>query len=105
MNHFSLVSLFKGSKLSGNSLASFLCKVCIELPLAPSSIYKCANGHNYCSSCDEHLTILQCPECGIPIRKKLRNKDAEEKLLVMFPDADMQAHIDSFECLFEYDEN
>ena len=102
MNHLSLVSLFKGSKLCGNSLASFLCNVCIELPLAPSLIYKCANGHNYCSSCDDNMKILQCPECGIPIRKKLRNKDVENKLVVMFPDADMQAHIDSFECLFEY---
>ena len=105
MDHLSLVSLFKGTRLCGTSLASFLCTICIELPLAPNLIYKCANGHNYCDNCDDALKILQCPQCGIPIRKKLRNKEVEEKLVVMFPDADMQAHIDSFECLFEFEED
>eukprot|EP00111_Clytia_hemisphaerica_P021653 TCONS_00063669-protein len=102
MDHLSLVCLFKGQKLCGNGLATFLCTVCYEIPTSPNFIYKCPNGHIYCSACDTKDKFLQCPQCGIPIRKKLRNKDAEEKLAVMFPNAAVEGRVDSFECLFQY---
>jgi len=101
MNHLSLVSLFKGPKLCGDSLAAYICSVCIEIPTSPNFVYRCDNEHIYCSTCDNGVKVWQCPQCGIPIKRKQRWREMEEKLAVMFPNADMEGRTDSFQCLFQ----
>ena len=101
MNHLSLVSLFKGPKLCGESLAAYICTVCIEIPTSPNFVYKCKNEHIYCSSCDNNMQVWQCPQCGIPIKRKQRWREMEEKLAIMFPNVAMEGRTNSFECLFQ----
>ena len=57
------------------------CPVCFEIPLPPTHIYQCMNGHLYCGNCMQMPNMFNCPQCGIDIASvRMRNRYAEENI-------------------------
>ena len=52
---------------------SLECPICAEVPLSPTQMFQCSNGHLYCGVCSNNPVMTQCPQCrvsieGTPIR-------------------------------------
>jgi len=57
------------------------CPICFEVPLPPTHIYQCTNGHIYCGKCKRKPNMTKCPQCGINISGTAnRNRYAEEHI-------------------------
>lgn len=57
------------------------CPVCFEIPLPPTHIYQCVNGHLYCGKCAAQPNMFNCPQCGVEIASlRSRNRYAEENI-------------------------
>lgn len=44
------------------------CPVCLQIMAPP--VYQCKNGHTMCKKCYSNSSMLNCPECRIPLDKK-----------------------------------
>ena len=67
--------------VDGNEEKDHECPVCLEIPLPPTHIYQCINGHLYCGDCMAMPNMFNCPQCGVDIGSvKMRNRYAEENI-------------------------
>ena len=61
----------------------FECPICMEIPLPPTKILQCVQGHIFCELClNQGLT--HCPECRVELRgEMIRNRRLEDVIAKM----------------------
>ena len=52
----------------GRDESYYECPVCFEIPVYPTRVYQCINGHIYCEVCKDKPSMENCPVCRKPIK-------------------------------------